>query len=105
MGNMVDVFFESNEDVLDKLKEVGVISKSKGVESLLNLVYKEVNVNNCIVEHCCTVKGYSYCETPKGSINDVYENLIIEVRGRVFNINIDYFKDMQKKSFSKVGAE
>lgn len=54
---MIDVFFDSNEDALDKLKDLGVIPKSKGVESLLNLVYKEVNVNSCIVEHCCTVRG------------------------------------------------
>ena len=33
---MIDVFFDSNEDALDKLKDLGVIPKSKGVESFLN---------------------------------------------------------------------
>ena len=93
------VKFKDDSEALEKLKDLGIISKTKTVDALSKIVYKEINSNNHIISYPCKVLGFNWKDTPEKCINKLYENLAVEVKDRVFDINIDYLKDMQKKSW------
>ena len=44
MFNMQDIYFKSDEEALIKLKEIGILSKTKEVSDLSEIIYKE---NGC----------------------------------------------------------
>ena len=93
------VTFEDDLKALEKLKDLGIISKTKTIDSLSKIVYKEIDSNNDIMSYPCKVLGFNWKDTPEKCINKIYENLTVEVKDMVFDINIDYLKDMQKKSW------
>ena len=99
MFDMQDVLFKTDEETLEKLKEVGILSKTKEASDLSKIVYKELDDKNEMQTYKCEILGYSWKETPPGSINKIYENLIVKSNNKVFHINIDYLKEMQKKNF------
>lgn len=96
MFNMQDVYFKSDEEALIKLKEIGLLSKTKEVSDLSEIIYKEKNKKNEIKSYKCEVLGYSWKKTNPECINKIYENLIVKSNNKTFHINIDYLKEMQK---------
>lgn len=100
--NMEYIEFKTDEETLEKLKEIGILTKTKTIADISKILYKRVNSDKSIESFTCKVIGYSHKENPKNCINSIYENLRIEVDNRTIDINIDYLKDMQKKSW---GAE
>lgn len=93
------VKFEDDIIALEKLKDLGIISKTKTVDALSKILYKEIDDNDNIISYSCKVLGFNWKDVNEKCINKIYENLTIEVQDRVFDINIDYLKDMQKKSW------
>ncbi|MBQ8998148.1 MAG: hypothetical protein IJ086_05565 [Clostridium sp.] len=99
MIEMNRVRFKDDTEALEKLKDLGIISKTKTIDALSKVIYKKIDSNDNIQSCYCNVIGFNWKDTPEKSINKIYENLTIEVDGRIFDINIDYLKDMQKKSW------
>ena len=97
MFNMVDTLFTNDDEVLIKLKSLDILSKTKTVDSLSTLVYKSIDLLGNMSTYHCKVIGFSSKVLPSNCLNKTYENLIIECNDEVININIDYFKEMQKK--------
>lgn len=98
---MTKVLFKDNEETLSKLKTLGILSKTKAISDLSNIVYKKINDTDEVETFSCKVLGFNFKENPKDCINKTYENLIIEVNNDTFDINIDYLKDMQLKSWGQ----
>lgn len=96
---MNKVKFEDDIEALEKLKDLGIISKTKTVDALFKIVYKEIDSDNNVITYPCKVLGFNWKSNPEKCINRIYENLTVEVEGDVFNINTEYLKDMQKKSW------
>lgn len=96
---MTEVLFQNNEEVLDKLKLLGILSKTKTINDLSTITYKKLLSNNNVDSIPCTILGSNYKENPDTCINKSYENLIIKVNDDIFNINPEYLKDMQAKSW------
>lgn len=95
------VIFKTEEEALVKLKEIGLISKTKTKSALNEIVYKTVN-DDIVTTHECKVIGFNWkYNENKDCINPIYENLTIASDDREFDINIDYLKEMQKKNFGK----
>lgn len=94
---MTKVLFNNNEDALEKLKEINLLSKTKNINDLQKIIYKKVDENDCIISFPCEVLGYNHKTT---TFNTLYENLIIKVEDKIFNINIDYLIDMQKSTWN-----
>lgn len=95
---MTYVKFEDDLEALEKLKVIGLFTKTKTVAALNQIVYKDIEDNN-VRTYPCKVLGYSWKDTPSKSINSIYENLRINANDREFDINLDFLKDMQKKSW------
>lgn len=95
---MEKIYFKNDKEIVEKLKEMGVFTKTKTEKDLHKLNYKNM-VNKEITSSNCEVIAYNKKTIDENCINKYYENLAIKVKGKIFNINIDYFKDMQKKSF------
>lgn len=93
------VKFKDDIEALEKLKEIGFFTKTKTVSSLSKIVYKEFDSQENIISHSCKVLGFNWKYTPEGCINKIYQNLTVEVEDKIFDINIEYLKDMQKKSW------
>lgn len=102
MFGMQDVFFKTNEEALEKLKEVGILSKTKEVSDLSEIIYREKDNQNKMKSYKCEILGYSWKETPPECINKIYENLIVKSNNKIFYINIDHLKDMQKNKKEKI---
>ena len=99
---MNEVKFENEEDALEKLKEMNIIAKTKSLNALSQVLYKSIDENGQVISKQCKIVGYNWKETNKDCINRIYENLTIKVDDKVFDINIDYLKDMQKKSWGTI---
>lgn len=96
---MNEIKFENDEDKLEKLKEINIIAKTKSLKALSEIVYKSIDKNGQVISKQCEIISYNWKETNKDCINKIYENLTIKVENKIFDINIDYLKDMQKKSW------
>lgn len=101
-NEMTYIEFKSDLETLDKLKSVGLLTKTKTISSLNKIVYKKIEDDKTITSHPCEVIGFSWKNNPTNCINKMYENLRVNVDGKEFDINIDFLRDMQKKSW---GAE
>lgn len=99
---MNEVKFKNDEDVLEKLKEMNIIAKTKPLSALSQVVYKSIDENGQVISRQCEIIGYNWKETNKSCINKIYENLTVKVDDKIFNINADYLKDMQKKSWGTI---
>ena len=99
---MTYIEFKNDLEALDKLKSVGLLTKTKTLSSLNQILYKQINDGN-IKTYTCKVVGFNYKENPSNCINQTYENLKIKVNDNEFDINIDFLKDMQKKSWGNEG--
>lgn len=95
---MEKIYFENPEDALSKLKELKVLSKTKKIDDLTKIKYKEISQNN-ICEFKCKVLGYNIKPTNGQCLSRFYENLIVEVNGDMFNINVEELIAMQKKDY------
>lgn len=95
---MEKICFNNNDEIVDKLKEIGIFTKTKTSKDLGNIKYKEIS-NGEIIIHKCEIIGFNRKQTNNGCIDAYYENLIIKSKEKTFNINIDYFKEMQTKRF------
>lgn len=98
---MTQVLFKNNGECLEKLKELGILSKTKEISDLSTILFKKVNSDNKIKSFSCKVIGFNYKENPDNCINKTYDNLIVEVDNSIFNINPEYLKDMQSKSWGQ----
>lgn len=99
---MNEVKFENKEEALEKLKEMNIIAKTKSLSALSQILYKSIDENGQVISKECEIIGYNWKETNKDCINKIYENLTIKVNNKVFDINADYLKDMQKKSWGTI---
>lgn len=93
------VNFENEEELLEKLKKIDFLTKTKTIKALSQIVYKNIDSNGNIISTPCKIISYNWKENPEKCINKIYENLTIEVLNDTFDINIEYLKDMQKKSW------
>lgn len=100
--NMNEVKFENEEEALKKLKEMNIIAKTKSSSALSQIVYKSIDKDGQVISKQCEILGYNWKETNKDCINKIYENLTIKVDDNIFDINTDYLKDMQKKSWGTI---
>lgn len=98
---MTQVLFKNDGECLAKLKELGILSKTKEISDLSTILYKKVKLDNKVESFSCKVIGFNYKENPDNCINKVYENLIVEADNSTFNINPEYLKDMQSKSWGQ----
>ena len=97
---MTYVEFQSDSEALDKLKSIELLTKTKTESSLKGIVYKQLNGGK-VEQYPCNIIGFSYKNTPKNCVNEMYENLRVKTDNREFDINIDCLKEMQKKSWGK----
>lgn len=102
MFNMQDVLFKTDEEALEKLKEIGILSKTKEIKDLSEIIYKEKDDKNEIKSYKCEVLGYSWKKNSPECINKIYENLIVKSNNKTFHINIDHLKDMQKNKRERI---
>lgn len=79
---MKNYYFETEEETLLNLQELGVLGKT---DTLDNLVFNDKP---------CKIIGFSYKYNPIQCIHPVYMNLIAEQGGKQFNVNIAYIKSM-----------
>ena len=76
--------FKSKEEKIEKLKELKIISpKAKKIK---DLYYKGLYVSE--ITKCAVI----------GFVNN--SEIVLNVKGQLHSIHPDYFKDMQKKTFS-----
>lgn len=105
MFDMKKIIFNNDYEVLTKLKEVQLMSKTKEISNLSEIIYKSIDDYGNVKKYNCKILGYNFKNTTDNSINKVYENLTIQVQNRIFDINIDYLKDMQKSSWNNKNFE
>lgn len=98
---MERVCFNKDEEILEKLKEYGVLTKTKKIEHLKELRYKTIKDNKELVLEC-EILAFNWKRTKLNCINPTYENLTIKIEDREFEINIEFFKQMQKKDFFSI---
>lgn len=96
---MNNIYFDSPEEALDKLKDIKLLSKSSKISNLDNIVYKQISDDGIPISYPCNVLGFSYKHTKEKCLGDIYENLIVTANQKTFNINIEYLISMQKKGF------
>ncbi|MDT8718197.1 hypothetical protein IAI10_16140 [Clostridium sp. 19966] len=94
MISMERFIFNNDGEIVAKLKELGIFTKTKTAKDLKKLKFKK-KINNKTVEFNCKIVSYNRKKTNNNCLNEYYENLSIEVENKVFDINIDYFKDIQ----------
>jgi len=92
------IYFEEENVKLEKLKEWKILSPK--AEIIKKFVYK--SEDGITTE--CEIIGYKTKTTNPKCINEIYENLVIEFYtntdvATIKDINIEYFKSMQRKNF------
>lgn len=91
-------YFKDDQECLEKLIELKIVSKTSKLTKLDDLKYKQIDSQK-VIEYKCKVLGFASKYTSPQCHDSIYQNLLVSADNRTFNINIDHFTSMQKKSF------
>lgn len=98
---MKRIEFKDDEDAVESLKEIGLLSKTKTLTELSKMVYKYIKLNNNITSSDCKIVGVEVMKVAENCSSKVYENLTVEVDDISFDIDVKSIKDMERNLSNK----
>lgn len=93
---MKRIEFRDDEDAIESLKEIGLLSKTKTLAELSKIVHKYVKLNNNTTSDNCKIVGVEIMKVDENCSSKVYENLTVEVDDISFDIDVKSIKDMER---------